>query len=523
MYSVYVVDDEPIILSGITHLLDWSKLECEIAGCFRNGKEAYDAIVRHPADIVITDIKMPVMDGLELVAKCASSHPQTVFVILTSLEEFRLVKEAIRYSVSEYIVKTELDEAVLTRVVAKAVREVERRRSIYSPQQTGAEGVQGVEQMVQNLFLMRDVSASVRVRLEDKGLMDSYGFVAFLLRYPSSTLETSWSIDDYMRLYEWQADIIAKVLPSVFPDSVRVTPQCARYGMFIYFIHDTRGDMWRSLVNRLGEKVRKASGMVTGLESDVVSSSIHTSASTLVEARDEVERAVTAHYLGRDDFELEDLDLDSVYPKIEKTIAQRNTVGFAACMRLLVTTLSTKDHGPGQASFILSALSSAVRAGLGAIGMLDEEMVDDLFAFTPFILSRSWAVHTLEDVRDEIESLLKGIGSASSSPIIDKAREYVLSHVTQRITLSDVASYAGVSLGYMSKSFKRVMGRSLVDYVNDMKVDRAREMMAASPHMRVGEVAIALGFENIYYFSKVFRRVTGMSPSEYQKQLQEVQ
>ena len=88
MYSVYVVDDEPIILSGITHLLDWSKLEC--------GKEAYDAIVRHPADIVITDIKMPVMDGLELVAKCASSHPQTVFVILTSLEEFRLVKEAIR-------------------------------------------------------------------------------------------------------------------------------------------------------------------------------------------------------------------------------------------------------------------------------------------------------------------------------------------------------------------------------------------------------------------------------------------
>ena len=497
MYSVYVVDDEPIILSGITHLLDWSKLECEIAGCFRNGKEAYDAIVRHPADIVITDIKMPVMDGLELVTKCASSHPQTVFVILTSLEEFRLVKEAIRYSVSEYIVKTELDEALLTRVVAKAVREVERRRSIYSPQQTGAEGVQGVEQMVQNLFLMRDVSASVRVRLEDKGLMDSYGFVAFLLRYPSSTLETSWSIDDYMRLYEWQADIIAKVLPSVFPDSVRVTPQCARYGMFIYFIHDTRGDMWRSLV--------------------------HTSASTLVEARDEVERAVTAHYLGRDDFELEDLDLDSVYPKIEKTIAQRNTVGFAACMRLLVTTLSTKDHGPGQASFILSALSSAVRAGLGAIGMLDEEMVDDLFAFTPFILSRSWAVHTLEDVRDEIESLLKGIGSASSSPIIDKAREYVLSHVTQRITLSDVASYAGVSLGYMSKSFKRVMGRSLVDYVNDMKVDRAREMMAASPHMRVGEVAIALGFENIYYFSKVFRRVTGMSPSEYQKQLQEVQ
>ena len=171
----------------------------------------------------------------------------------------------------------------------------------------------------------------------------------------------------------------------------------------------------------------------------------------------------------------------------------------------------------------LAAHAGAEHGHVLTLFVIAQRALDDLFAFTPFILSRSWAVHTLEDVRDEIESLLKGIGSASSSPIIDKAREYVLSHVTQRITLSDVASYAGVSLGYMSKSFKRVMGRSLVDYVNDMKVDRAREMMAASPHMRVGEIAIALGFENIYYFSKVFRRVTGMSPSEYQKQLQEVQ
>ena len=123
-----VVDDEPIILSGIAHMLRWQDIGCTIEGTYRNGKEAYDALSSSPADIIITDIKMPVMDGLELLRKCSSGYPDTVFIILTSLEEFRLVKEAIRYNVCEYLVKTELDESLLKNAVLKAEAEVERGR-----------------------------------------------------------------------------------------------------------------------------------------------------------------------------------------------------------------------------------------------------------------------------------------------------------------------------------------------------------------------------------------------------------
>ena len=63
MYKVMVVDDEPIILSGIAHMLRWQDIGCTIEGTYRNGKEAYDALSSSPADIIITDIKMPVMDG----------------------------------------------------------------------------------------------------------------------------------------------------------------------------------------------------------------------------------------------------------------------------------------------------------------------------------------------------------------------------------------------------------------------------------------------------------------------------
>ena len=135
---------------------------------------------------------------------------------------------------------------------------------------------------------------------------------------------------------------------------------------------------------------------------------------------------------------------------------------------------------------------------------------------TAYLSSRSQVVQLLDDVEDEATGLLQNILGNRTSPIVDKAREYVMEHVSERISLADVASWAGVSIGYMSKVFKRVMGMSLVDYVNKMKVERAKEMMTRG-HVRVNEVALALGFENIYYFSKVFKRVCGLSPSEWQK------
>ena len=110
------------------------------------------------------------------------------------------------------------------------------------------------------------------------------------------------------------------------------------------------------------------------------------------------------------------------------------------------------------------------------------------------------------------------VSRQKGSGIVRYRAEYIIAHVEERISLTDVASYAGVSPGYLSKSFKKVMGRSMVDYVNSLKVERAKAMMARSGGaQRVSELALALGFDNIYYFSKVFKRVTGLSPSEWLK------
>ena len=225
MYKVFIVDDEPIILSGISHLVNWPRLDCQIAGSFRNGREALNAIEHSGADIVITDIKMPVMDGLELVRACSEKYPQIVFIILTSLEEFRLVKEAIRYSVSEYIVKTELDAETLSRVIGKVKKESDRRKKVYNMISSGSNEASSLEELLSNIMLMRTIDDSLASRLEDRGLLDSYAFIAFFFQYPDSSFEKSWTREDYIRLYEWQKDI----LPSVFHCVVSIWKQSSMY------------------------------------------------------------------------------------------------------------------------------------------------------------------------------------------------------------------------------------------------------------------------------------------------------
>ena len=165
-----------------------------------------------------------------------------------------------------------------------------------------------------------------------------------------------------------------------------------------------------------------------------------------------------------------------------------------------------------------TALRSALSSGMAAIGLRNDLSSEDMVESVDFITKRSEAISFIIDTEDSVVSLLSSRSGAGGA-VADKAREYVLQHIMDRISLSDVASYACVSPSYMSKSFKRVMGVSLVDYINSMKIEKAKEMLQEGKEDRIQDIALSLGFSNIYYFSKVFRKVVGMPPTEYLRTL----
>ena len=123
MLRLIIVDDEKIIRETIHHLINWNSLGIEVVGVCKNGLEAYDAIIDEYPDIVLTDIKMPGLSGLELIEKLNQTHEQIHFIILSGYEEFDYAKQAMRYGVRHYLLKPCNEQQIIT-AVTETVKEI---------------------------------------------------------------------------------------------------------------------------------------------------------------------------------------------------------------------------------------------------------------------------------------------------------------------------------------------------------------------------------------------------------------
>ena len=132
MFKVLLVDDERIIREGIARLIDWKQLDLCLIGTAVNGREAADMIERDKPDIVITDVKMPVLDGIDLIAMENARHPEIAFIVLSGYGEFELASAAMRYGVKHYLLKPCNETGIIDalRDVTGDLRRREKRESL---------------------------------------------------------------------------------------------------------------------------------------------------------------------------------------------------------------------------------------------------------------------------------------------------------------------------------------------------------------------------------------------------------
>ncbi|WP_338368226.1 response regulator, partial [Enterococcus faecium] len=126
-YKVLLADDERIIVEGISSVIDWEALDTELVATARNGIDAYEKIVQHKPDIVISDIRMPGMDGLSLVAKVNEEYPSIKFILLSGFSEFEYARTAMQYGVKNYLLKP-CNEDRITEALAGIIAEIKDKK-----------------------------------------------------------------------------------------------------------------------------------------------------------------------------------------------------------------------------------------------------------------------------------------------------------------------------------------------------------------------------------------------------------
>ncbi|MDL2324933.1 response regulator [Ruminococcaceae bacterium OttesenSCG-928-A16] len=528
MFRVLLVDDEPLILSGIKFMIDWEKNNCEIVGTARNGQQALAAIAQLDPDIVIADINMPVMNGIELLRQAGEEAPHVVFLMLTNLQEFALAQEALRLHAVDYIAKADLEPEALEAALANAVKEAAKRKNLARVKMVDRYINTSRSKIVKHAALQYltqpTFSPEYATILHEEGMLNSYAVLH--LRFDFSRQLQPEPNENAKQLLHWEMELIEKLAQNCFPNSILLqTEQLPN--MYLIYWGNPLPATGNQLVQEFMDRLVSASQNITNLVPYVQATRVFSGSNTREECQAELHNLQQHAYLASQPFVLAGtFTLPTLKPLLVTSLtgrlkAELNSRNQAACIDLLekaAQQVADTPHEQAQAIWLCHELYTLV---LGTGGFEKNDWIAtsaQRFAEIENLATRAQGFAWLQKLKAVLEQETPYFAS-SHDDLVEKAKQFAQNHIGEKIVLQQVADYVGMSASYFSSFFKKETGRNFIDYANQLKIDRAQELIKSGIY-RMNEIGYLLGFENAYYFSKVFRRYTGVSPTEYQKSLQ---
>ncbi len=536
-YTVIIADDEPLVLVGLQSLINWESENLEIIHQARNGRMLYDAIVSYEPDIVITDIKMPVMDGLKVMEKIhAEMDDGPYFILLTSFEEFDLVKKAIRLDAIDYLVKIEQNSENLLNALRKAKEKIdEKRLSKYSDKPKKDARAHGIE-MLQDKFFIRQFfnlsnhAGPMENQIADLDLDLAYDhFAVSYVCFPSifSMGNTEKAISLYYSTLHLFKETISRYARGY------VTSLDLGHFAITFCFDRSKKSGYRNLLFTALRAARESAKNFFSLDTLVsvgppvddirLLSETFYKARILAERTTENDPIVFYEHRQNIGFTGKTLDQEKYRMRLKKAFEEMGLEELDGVLSDIAKEMDDENLS------LVNALDAASSILYMAMSLLPDgqNMIEEIFSSNPLgtnyrILYHArnshecamWLVTLKDGIKEKIQEKRQDYRKIT----ITKIQNYIKENITRRLTLGEVSGLFGYSEGYLSILFSKYANMSFVDYVTKEKVQKAKDMLS-SGNAKVYETAEALGFESPFYFSKVFKKVAGVSPSEYMQGL----
>ncbi len=537
MFSLLIVDDEPLAQVGLKSMLDWGALDVSIVGTSPNGLHAFESIQRLHPDIVITDVRMPMLDGIGLLERCRAELdfcPE--FIVLTGYGDFEGARRSLRCSAVDFLVKLELDEATLRESVerAKAALRVKRRAALPSGGALAGNDPFAETALTRLLTGAYADSAEARSSLAKNGIgmgAEIFCVAFFKVDYPNSG---RLSDDERLRAYFCVVDMMKELVGR--EAAVFVVPfDTSGFAALLSFQSAQSAD---DAAQRAALAVGRALEMTEkffGVELRVGIGSAHSDLSRAAESYREAihasgvaagERRVVS-YAGLRSRSGASAHPDSAARWAAQRAARRAAVTEAvagassASLRALIDAtlcdLESADMSTPEAlALCCEILYPILEKQEDGESLLDSFFPDEvdgyrcLFSAGNAARMRFW----LETVRDGICARFESTRTRGRNPLVAGVRNYVRQNYAGKLVLGDVAKRFQVSPNHLSSVFKKYNGAGFAEFVAQVKVEKAKELIRDGKY-KMFEVAQLLGFDDAFYFSKVFKKIAGMSPREY--------
>jgi two-component system response regulator YesN len=514
MYKVLLVDDERMILEGISSIVDWKSVDTELIGTSRNGIEAYAFVCEHEPDIVISDIRMPGMDGLQLVAKVKETHPHTRFIMLSGFDEFEYAQIAMQHGVKHYLLKPCNENSIL-KALSELAAEYKQEESKEGFIESMKANLQKVLPHVKEQFLKEFVTNKSYGSRDWEYYQDLFGLHVSgrKVRLLLFRLEDKFEYEHLFAVKNIAEDILDEpLLSSTIAEQILV------------MIED-KDDMKR--LQEQIEEIRRIFMLYYKIDTTAALSE----AGEIGEARKLYLQAIDClshrFYLGEGGLiTMRDI-LGSAQPSKAQFVFDEDRILFpiragnweeaeASIEAFQVLLVNSRLDIQTTKSYVIQSFISMTR--LCAEPQMHQYM--GLIGHISQLETLQASIQLLKQTASEITHVIFEQNRNKHSQVIQKVIDIVNAELSNaELSLNWVAhKMLYMNPDYLGKLFKKETGERFSNYVVTVRIRKAMELIKSNDDVKMFELAEQLGFgDNPQYFSQVFKKIAGCAPSEYKK------
>lgn len=536
MYRVLLVDDEILVRDAIRKRIDWEGLGYELAGDCQNGKEAIEFVKTHSVDVVLTDICMPYVDGMELSHFLHDNYPEILIVIFSGFGEFEYAKKAIQYNVSEYLLKpvtaVELSEVLVN--MRKKLESARKEEQKIQHLTKVSKEYQKNEQMIRSQAISSLVTCSKDVgecvqNLNNMGIsLDASDYRVVVL-----------SIDLYSELYEQNIEqrqesaLMAFVVYNISDEIVGnydagIAYQESNNKTGILF-KTNRPREFCTTVRKICYEIKEKIYEAMKLEISIAVGPYVKKLEELHFSYDRANEVLSYRYLlggnllldleNDDDFERDislynellamseavrknqRQELDRILIKIRNKIVESRVNKSRAClyMQQVVRTLSE--------------LVEKVHPDPRKIQEERNQLLGKISEKKTFQKAFDVVVRYAEGVYDYLKMENSSSGKRQAMEAVEYIKE---NYADPDLNLNGICAHLGISTSHFSSIFKEETGETFMEFLIRIRMDKAKDLLEHTS-LKNYEIAERVGFADPHYFGISFKKMTGKTPTEYAK------
>lgn len=511
MFNLLIVDDEVISRVGLSNLMQWEVLDFCLIASASNGEEALAIMAKQTIDLVITDVRMPTMDGISLIQQAKEKSPHTLFVIMSSYDDFRYVREGFVLGALDYVLKCDLNQEMMQKLLEKAKAYlVAQGMTLHTPSPTLDLNTRKALQrsVLKQIYFQRlacDTSiikeckrvgiiledtacCEISLRVEKEFVQEMphiFSFIEGLLVEYENAYLTQTMLDEITVLYNPTAQNFEDRENAIEEISERLSFFSEKYMGFSSRIYVSEWVNDLQLLPNCYMHLHQLSsylnqGTCLRYQSLLEWSATEDSANLSLLIKE-------AHTIA---------SLQDVCILLERMLSELNVCKYLSCdllrtFLMLIQTAVIKH----QDMFLKDALP------------------EELFCIS---------LSSIDEIEKGVAKILRYIQEHTkvldNNYIVRATKQYVHQNYAQGIKVKEISREIGVSNSYLSALFHRMTGQTLKEYCLSVQFSKAKELLATTL-MPIGEISNAVGYLDEQQFSRLFKQKNGVTPSAYRNQI----